>query len=225
MARWSPAIAMAEDDVTSGRVVLDQLRVRLGRALERHNLQGAENALDELFAFGTEVALAEVILPCLEALEAGQQRRPDVAQEQFARGLLERRLLSLASGWDHGGGRTAVIACPPLETNPIYAIASGLVLRRRGWRIAYLGAGTSIRRTRALAGQLRADAVVMAADDPAHFRSSRLALARLAARHALVITGPGAEPDLETGISAALLHTDPVAAAIDLDGVVFTPAG
>jgi hypothetical protein len=31
-------------------VVLDRLRVRLARALERLNPQGAENALDEVFA-------------------------------------------------------------------------------------------------------------------------------------------------------------------------------
>jgi len=184
------------------------------RALERLNGQGADNALDELFAFGTEVALAEVILPCLEGLEAKWGRRPDLEHEQFAHGLLEQRLLSLASGWDRGGRRTAVIACPPLETNPIYAIASALVLRRRGWRIAYLGAASPIRQT-----------VVMAAADPAHFRGSRLALARMAARHALVITGPGAQADVGTGIVGALLRTDPVAAAVEVDGLVFTPAG
>ncbi|HTU84296.1 MAG TPA: hypothetical protein VMF57_01910 [Solirubrobacteraceae bacterium] len=195
------------------------------RALERLNGQGADNALDELFAFGTEVALAEVILPCLEGLEAKWGRRPDLEHEQFAHGLLEQRLLSLASGWDRGGRRTAVIACPPLETNPIYAIASALVLRRRGWRIAYLGAASPIRQTRTVAAQVGADAVVMAAADPAHFRGSRLALARMAARHALVITGPGAQADVGTGIVGALLRTDPVAAAVEVDGLVFTPAG
>jgi hypothetical protein len=206
-------------------VVLDQLRVRLGRALERLNPQGVDNALDELFAFGTEVALAEVILPCVEALDSRWERHRDIEQAQFVFGLLERRLLSLTGGWEWGGGRTAVIACPPLETNPIYAIASALVLRQRGWRIAYLGPRTPIRQTRQVAAQVGAHAVVVAAGDPAHFRGSRLALARMAARHTLLITGPGAEPQVGTGITGALLRTDPVAAAIEVDGLVFTPAG
>jgi len=216
-------IAMAEDDVTRGPVVLDQLALRLGRALERLNPQGAENTLDELFAFSPEVALGEVILPCLARLEARSASRPDAEPERFAYGLLERRLLSLAGGWDHGGRRTAVVACPPLETNPVHALASGLVLRGRGWRIAYLGAGAAIRRTRTLAAQIGADAVVLAAGEPAHFRGSRLALTRMAARHTVVLTGPGAEP--EVGIPGALLRRDPVGAAIELDGIVFTPAG
>jgi hypothetical protein len=206
-------------------VVLDQLRVRLGRALERLNPQGADNALDELFAFGAEVALAEVILPCLEALEASCERSGDVEREQFARGLLERRLLSLASGWDQGGDRTAVVACAPVETNPIYAIASGLVLRRRGWRIAYLGASTPIRRTRLVAAQARAEAVVVAAGDPAHLSGSLLALARMSSRHTVMLTGPGAQPDLGAGMAGARIQHDPVAAAIEVDVLVFTPAG
>jgi MerR family transcriptional regulator, light-induced transcriptional regulator len=206
-------------------VVLDRLRVRLGRALERLNAQGADNALDELFAFGTEVALSEVILPCLEELEERWGRRGDLEHEHFAHGLLEQRLLSLASGWERGGRRTAVIACPPLETNPIYAIACALVLRRRGWRIAYLGASSPVRHTRAVAAQVGADAVVVAAGDATHFRGSRLALARMAARYTLVITGRGAEPDVGAGVAGALLRTDPVAAAIEVDGLVFTPAG
>lgn len=206
-------------------IVLDQLRARLGRALDRLNPQGADNALDELFAFGAEVALADVILPCVEALEAGWERRRDVEREQFAHGLLERRLLALANGWDRGGDRTAVVACAPVETKPIYAIASGLVLRRRGWRIAYLGARTPIRRTRLVAAQVRAEAVVVAAADPAHFRGSLLALARMASRHTVMITGPGAQPDMGTGIAGARLEPDPVAAAIEVDVLVFTPAG
>jgi MerR family transcriptional regulator, light-induced transcriptional regulator len=205
--------------------VLDQLRARLGRALERLNAQGADNALDELFAFSAEVALAEVILPCVEQLHLKWADYPDIGQERFAHGLLEERLLSLARGWDQGGERTAVIACPPLETLPVYAIASGLVLRRRGWRIAYLGASTPIRRIRVAAGEARADAVVMAAGAPAHFNGTRLALARLAARHPLVLTGPGAVPEVGTGIRLALLERDPVAAAVEVDGLVFTPAG
>lgn len=181
--------------------------------------------LDELFAFGPEVALSEVILPCLAGLESSRAGPPDATRERFAHGLLERRLLSMASGWDRGGRRTAVIACAPIETNPIYAIASALVLRRRGWRIAYLGAGTPIRRTRLVAAQVGADAVVVAAGDPAHFQGSRLALARMAARHAVVITGPGADPEVGAGIAGALLQYDPVAAAIEVDALVFTPAG
>lgn len=206
-------------------VVLDQLRVRLGRALERLNAQGADNALDELFAFSAEVALAEVVLPCVEQLQVKWAHHPDMGQEQFAHGLLEERMLSLAGGWDQGGGRTAVVACPPLETQPLHAIAAGLVLRHRGWRIVYLGASTPVRRTRMAADEARADAVVIAAGAPAHFRGTRLALARMAARRPLVLTGPGAEPEVGTGVGLALLEPDPVAAAVEVDGLVFTPAG
>jgi hypothetical protein len=131
---------------------------------------------------------------------------------------------SPAAGTREAGARRWLRA-PPLETNPVHALASGLVLRGRGWRIAYLGAGAAIRRTRTLAAQIGADAVVLAAGEPAHFRGSRLALTRMAARHTVVITGPGADPEVGIAIPGALLRRDPVGAAIELDGIVFTPAG
>lgn len=71
----------------------------------------------------------------------------------------------------------------------------------------------------------RAEAVVVAAGDPAHLRGSLLALARMSSRHTVMITGPGAQPDVGERIAGARLQRDPVAAAIEVDVLVFTPAG
>ena len=54
---------------------------------------------------------------------------------------------------------------------------------------------------------------------------SLLALARMSSRHTVMLTGPGARPDLGAGVAGARIQHDPVGAAIEVDVLVFTPAG
>ena len=67
-----------------------------------------------------------------------------VAEEHFATNVVRGRLLGLARNWSSGGGPVAVLACPPGELHDLGLICFGLLLRERGWRIAYLGPDTPI---------------------------------------------------------------------------------
>src|ERR1700744_6748083 len=119
----------------------DHLRIRLARALENHNPQGANNALDEAFAtLSTDSALSEVVMPCLHAtVTRSVWTASAVAQVEFSTSLLESRLWAMASGWDSGGSPTAVIAHTDDDHHTLGGIIFGLALRDRGWWIAYLG--------------------------------------------------------------------------------------
>ncbi len=60
-------------------------------------------------------------------------------------------------------GPLAILACPPGELHDIGLLVFGLVLRARGWRIAYLGANTPIASVAEAAERLAPRVVVLAA--------------------------------------------------------------
>lgn len=118
-------------------------------------LHGAFRSFDELALeaaidlalsrLDLDAAIRDVFLPALRTLgddwEAG---RVSVAQEHFSVNVLRGRLMGLARGWDHGFGPRALLACPPTEYHDVSLILFGLALRRRGWRVTFLGADTPI---------------------------------------------------------------------------------
>ena len=66
--------------------------------------------------------------------------------------MIEGRLRALARGWGDGDGPRALLACPPGEQHELGLLCFGLLLRERGWRIAYLGAETpTVRSSTAIA--------------------------------------------------------------------------
>ena len=67
-----------------------------------------------------------------------------MAQEHFTASVIRGRMLGLARGWGLGVGPLAVIACLAGEQHDLGALAFGLALRSRGWRISYFGADTAI---------------------------------------------------------------------------------
>jgi methanogenic corrinoid protein MtbC1 len=89
--------------------------------------------------------LQEVVLPYLHSLgERWAAGEVSVAQEHFASNLLRGRLLGLAQGWGQGQGPLAILACLPGEQHELGLLAFGVALRRRGWRITYLGTDSPI---------------------------------------------------------------------------------
>ena len=69
---------------------------------------------------------------------------------------LRGRLAGLARNWGAGAGPLAILACPPGELHDLGLLVFGLVLRARGWRIAYLGANTPIEHDRRRGGRAAA---------------------------------------------------------------------
>jgi hypothetical protein len=196
-----------------------QLQTRLSRALENFNPQGAHNVLDEIFAsMSLDGALSEVILPYLRDLDV----RPDAGAEaiagiQFSTGVLESRLLALASGWESGGEPTAVIAYLQRQPHKLAGICFGLTLRDRGWRIAYLGEDATLHAVLEAAEAMDAGAVVLASASRGAFHDRRAQLRSLGTHRTLLIAGRGATEGLARQVGALRLPSDPVTAAHELD--------
>ncbi len=137
-----------------------------------------------------------------------------IAREHFATNLVRGRLLSLARGWDLGGGRRALLACAPDERHDMGLIAFGLALRARGWRITFLGADTPVGTLARAAAQTEPDLVVVSASLPERLDPAELA--KLASAHRLALGGPGATEELAATVHAELLLDHPVDAAASL---------
>jgi DNA-binding transcriptional MerR regulator len=189
---------------------------RLAAALERFDEPEAQAIFDRLLATATvESVVVDVVLPYLRELGARWERgEASVAQEHFASTFLRGRLLGLARGWGLGVGPLALLACPPGEQHELGLIAFGLILRARGWRIAYLGADTPLDSVERTAQSLAADVVVLAAVDPQRLEAVADEVRALAERVPLALGGVGAA----AGLGARVLDADLAAAAAGLVG-------
>ena len=193
----------------------DQLRLRLARSLENANPQGAHNALDEAFAtLSLDAALSEVVLPSVEMLTLDWAAiAPTGARIEFSTGLLQTRLLALASGWDDGGSPTVVIAYPGAEPRALGGIAFALALRERGWRIAYFGTGTPLGSALEVARAADAQVVVVVARQTADLAGPGR---RGGDRRRLVLAGEGATATAARELGGELLPLHPILAAREL---------
>jgi MerR family transcriptional regulator, light-induced transcriptional regulator len=191
---------------------------RLREALERFDEAEANAVLDDAIAALSVEALANrVVLPVLEEV-GGRWERGDasVGQEHFATNIVRGRLAGLARNWGAGSGPLAILACPPGELHDIGLILFGLVLRARGWRIAYLGANTPIDTVADAVERLAPRAVVLAALTPEPLDSAAGEIARLAERSRVLVAGRGADEAVAESAGAELLAGDPIAAAEEL---------
>ena len=120
--------------------LLDDFRA----ALDAYDEPLAQLLLDRMLAaFTLETVLRDALLPYLHELgDRWERGEASVAQEHFASSVIRGRLLGLARGWGSGSGPLAVLACPPGEEHDLGLLALGIVLRARGWRVAYLGPDT-----------------------------------------------------------------------------------
>ena len=191
----------------------------LAASLDRLDEPAANTALDRLFAaYTVETVLQEVVLPYLHRLgdrwEAGEI---SVAQEHFASNLLRGRLLGLAQGWGQGRGPVAILACVPGEQHELGLLAFGVALRRRGWRITYLGTDSPIGAVADLAGSLLPAVVVLLSMTPKGFLDRVGEIEQLANQVQVLIAGPGASPEVARQTQTRVLDQDPVSAAATIN--------
>lgn len=185
-------------------------------ALDDLDERGAHVVLDELFATLTiEAVIRDVLIPYLHDLGVRWSRgEVTVGQEHFASNVVRSRLAALTRGWGGGGaGPQALLACPPGELHDIALLSFGLVLRRSGWRVVFLGADSPMTDIERTTTALEPDLVMLAASDAARFDSVRPELVRLAQAGPLALAGAGASPDLAAAIGAQYVDNDPVTAA------------
>jgi MerR family transcriptional regulator, light-induced transcriptional regulator len=191
---------------------------RLREAIERFDEAEATAVLDDAIAALSVDALASrVVLPALrEVGERWERGETSVSQEHFGTNVIRGRLASMARNWGAGSGPLAILACPPGELHDIGLLVFGLVLRARGWRIAYLGPNTPIPSIEEAARRLRPRAVVLAA-----LRKDRLVavadeVARLSDEVPVLLAGSGADEALSRRAGAMFLSGDPVKGAQQL---------
>jgi MerR family transcriptional regulator, light-induced transcriptional regulator len=188
---------------------------RLGAALERFDEADANAILDDaLGRFTVDAVASRVLLPVMHEIgERWESGEISVAQEHFATGVLRGRMLSLGRNWGAGAGPLALLACPPGERHDLGLIAFGLVLRERGWRIAFLGSDTPIETIADAAAKLAPAAVVLAAVTPEAFEAVADEIRDLAGSVSVLIGGDGADDDLAKRLDATALEPDPVRGA------------
>ena len=162
--------------------------------------------------------LRDLLLPYLHGLgERWERGEVSVAQEHFAANLLRGRLLGLARGWGQGHGPAALLACLPGEQHDLGLLAFGISLRRRGWRIVYLGPDTPIATIHQAVARLAPDLVVLAGTAAQPFAAHADAIADLARQTRVALGGAGATAELAARTGTRLLDNDPVTAAERLD--------
>jgi MerR family transcriptional regulator, light-induced transcriptional regulator len=209
----------APHTASASATILDEEAANLAASLDRLDEQAANTALDRLLsAYTVEMALQDVVLPYLHRLgERWEAGEISVAQEHFASNLLRGRLLGLAQGWGQGQGPGAILACLPGEHHELGLLAFGVALRRRGWRITYLGTDSPIGAVADTARSLRPAVVVLLSMDPDDFLDHARQIEQLAQQVPVVIAGPGATPEIARQTQTRLLDQDPVSAAGTID--------
>jgi DNA-binding transcriptional MerR regulator len=191
----------------------------LTASLDRLDEQAAHTALDRLFAaYTVETVLREVIVPYLHRLgDRWAAGEVSVAQEHFASNLIRGRLLGLAQGWGQGGGPGAILACVPGEQHELGLLVFGVALRRRGWRITYLGTDSPIQAIADLSRSVLPAVVVLLSINPQGFLDHAREIEQLAKQVPVMIAGTGATPEVTRQTHTHVLDQDPVSAAGILD--------
>jgi methanogenic corrinoid protein MtbC1 len=164
---------------------------------------------------GLATAIQSVLLPYLrEVGNRWQKSEITVAGEHFASGIVRRRLLAAADGWERGSGPIALLACAPGEQHDIGLVCLGVSLHSyHGWRVKYLGADTPLPDLVRAARVIQPDLVVTSAVTPARFFPETERWRELSSEFVIGIGGAGASARLARTIGATYLSGDPVGAA------------
>ena len=194
---------------------LDDEADKFADALDGLDEQAANSALDHLFsAYSVEAVLQRVVIPYLQRLgQRWETGEVSVAQEHFAANLIRGRLLGLAQGWGQGRGPAAVLACLPGELHELGLLVFGVALRRRGWRITYLGTNSPIDAVADVIRSLLPAAVVLFSVDPDNFSKHATEIAQLGEQTQVLLAGAGVTPEIAHRTQTQVLDQDPVSAA------------
>jgi MerR family transcriptional regulator, light-induced transcriptional regulator len=139
-------------------------RAELAEALYQHDLTRADQLLGEMLAFySPEEITLNVIGPVLGGLgEAWTEGRITVTDEHLISNYLRQRLLMwLVTGPPARQTNPIVLACAPGEWHEGSLLMLGVLLRRRGWPVAYLGQDVPFADLAAFVAQIQPGALVL----------------------------------------------------------------
>ena len=137
---------------------------QLAEALFLHDLNRADQLLAEMLAFHSpEEITLNVIGTLLAGLgEAWEQGRISVPDEHLASNYLRQRLLMwLVSGPPPRKTSPIVLACAPGEWHEGSLLMLGVLLRRQGWPVIYLGQNVPFTDLAGFVEQVQPQAIVM----------------------------------------------------------------
>jgi DNA-binding transcriptional MerR regulator len=135
-------------------------------ALVHHDLMLADQILGEMLAFtSSEDLTLNVIGPTLYAIGEGWERgNISVATEHLASNYLRHRLLMwMLTGPTPKTKDQIVLACAPGEWHEGSLLMLGVLLRRQGWPVAYLGQNVPFSDLAAFINNINPRAVVLVA--------------------------------------------------------------
>ncbi|MTV48809.1 MerR family transcriptional regulator [Heliobacillus mobilis] len=128
--------------VDTGKDALGELHRRIVLALDDYDEQKASAAMEEaLSLFSMERVAIELILPILQELgERWARREVSVAHEHFASNFFRARLSAMLSALPANRELPLVVAaCVSGEHHDLGLLIFSIYLRRRGFRVIYLG--------------------------------------------------------------------------------------
>jgi DNA-binding transcriptional MerR regulator len=140
---------------------------RLRDLLLDHKLQEADTMLGEILAlYPLEDLILEVIGPTMHDIgEAWLNGDVSIASEHLATNFLRQHLLMwmLTGALPFTAVQPILLACAPEELHEGSLLIMGVLLRRRGWPVAYLGQNVPLKDLDILAHQIRTPAIIFAA--------------------------------------------------------------
>jgi methanogenic corrinoid protein MtbC1 len=207
-----------------GATPLQELERRLHAAFRGFDEAELEAAIDAALAsVDLDTSARELFVPALRQIGDDWARGTvSVAQEHFAVHVLRARLLALARGWDQGFGPRVLLACPEDELHDVSLVLFGLLMRRRGWRVTFLGADTPLEDVLATQERLSPEFTVVYSTAWAEHEQFAGAMSARATRPFALAGATAAHVAEETGCRA--LAGDPVSAAAELTAE-FAPRG
>ena len=152
--------------IEGGPTLPPALQELLTSALLQHDLGRADQIMGEMLAFySPEELTLNVIGPTLNGIgEAWEQGRISVATEHLASNYLRHRLLMwMVSGPPPHASDPIVLACAPGEWHDGSLLMLGVLLRRQGWPVAYLGQNVPFADLADFVRQIHPGAVVLVA--------------------------------------------------------------
>ena len=110
-----------------------------------------------------------------------------------------------------------MLACVPGEHHELGLLAFGVALRRRSWRITYLGTDSPIGAVADTSRTVQPAVVVLLSMNPEGFLDHAPEIGKLAGQVPVMIAGPGATPEAARQTHTQALVQDPVSAAAIID--------